>query len=69
MSELALTEHFSIGEVILGSLIKCGYLGCFYLVGTLVAIWLAFIVGFDFEGLAFITGFDFERLWLGLMAA
>ncbi|XP_050220781.1 protein DETOXIFICATION 49-like [Mercurialis annua] len=33
-------------------------LGCFYLVGTPVAIWLAFLAGFDFQG-----------LWLGLMAA
>ncbi|EEF51443.1 protein DETOXIFICATION 49 [Ricinus communis] len=33
-------------------------LGCFYLVGTPVAIWLAFFAGFDFEG-----------LWLGLVAA
>ncbi|OAY30418.1 protein DETOXIFICATION 49 [Manihot esculenta] len=33
-------------------------LGCFYLVGMPVAVWLAFFVGFDFEG-----------LWLGLLAA
>ncbi|KAJ6672009.1 PROTEIN DETOXIFICATION [Salix viminalis] len=33
-------------------------LGCFYLVGTPVAVWLAFFAGFDFEG-----------LWLGLLAA
>ncbi|KAG9132482.1 hypothetical protein Leryth_008418 [Lithospermum erythrorhizon] len=33
-------------------------LGCFYLVGMPVAIWLAFYAGFDFEG-----------LWLGLLAA
>ncbi|OMO86002.1 Multi antimicrobial extrusion protein [Corchorus capsularis] len=33
-------------------------LGCFYLVGTPVAIWLAFYAGFDFKG-----------LWLGLLAA
>ncbi|KAJ8752889.1 hypothetical protein K2173_008624 [Erythroxylum novogranatense] len=33
-------------------------LGCFYLVGMPVAIWLAFFGGFDFEG-----------LWLGLLAA
>lgn len=33
-------------------------LGCFYLVGMPVAIWLSFYGGFDFEG-----------LWLGLLAA
>ncbi|GMJ14931.1 hypothetical protein like AT4G23030 [Hibiscus trionum] len=33
-------------------------LGCFYLVGTPVAVWLAFFAGFDFKG-----------LWLGLLAA
>ncbi|GAA0184266.1 transporter [Lithospermum erythrorhizon] len=33
-------------------------LGCFYLVGMPIAIWLAFHAGFDFEG-----------LWLGLLAA
>ncbi|XP_061372979.1 protein DETOXIFICATION 49-like [Gastrolobium bilobum] len=33
-------------------------LGCFYLVGMPVAIWLAFFAGFDFQG-----------LWLGLLAA
>ncbi|MBA0651961.1 hypothetical protein Goklo_019251 [Gossypium klotzschianum] len=33
-------------------------LGCFYLVGMPVAIWLAFFAGFDFKG-----------LWLGLLAA
>ncbi|TYH98644.1 hypothetical protein ES332_A11G011500v1 [Gossypium tomentosum] len=33
-------------------------LGCFYLVGMPVAIWLAFFSGFDFKG-----------LWLGLLAA
>ncbi|KAJ8771511.1 hypothetical protein K2173_026688 [Erythroxylum novogranatense] len=33
-------------------------LGCFYLVGMPVAIWLAFFSGYDFEG-----------LWLGLLAA
>ncbi|CAI0547002.1 unnamed protein product [Linum tenue] len=33
-------------------------LGCFYLVGTPVAVWLAFWAGFDFQG-----------LWLGLLAA
>lgn len=33
-------------------------LGCFYLVGMPVAIWLSFYVGFDFRG-----------LWLGLLAA
>ncbi|XP_057427762.1 protein DETOXIFICATION 49 [Lotus japonicus] len=33
-------------------------LGCFYLVGMPVAIWLAFFSGFDFQG-----------LWLGLLAA
>uniref|UniRef100_A0A803PRF3 Protein DETOXIFICATION n=1 Tax=Cannabis sativa TaxID=3483 RepID=A0A803PRF3_CANSA len=33
-------------------------LGCFYLVGMPVAIWLSFYVGFDFTG-----------LWLGLLAA
>ncbi|KAF2311868.1 hypothetical protein GH714_027058 [Hevea brasiliensis] len=33
-------------------------LGCFYLVGMPVAVWLAFFAGFDFEG-----------LWLGLLAA
>ncbi|KAG6754449.1 hypothetical protein D5086_023826 [Populus alba] len=33
-------------------------LGCFYLVGTPVAVWLGFYAGFDFEG-----------LWLGLLAA
>ncbi|KAK8503922.1 hypothetical protein V6N13_021699 [Hibiscus sabdariffa] len=33
-------------------------LGCFYLVGMPVAVWLAFFAGFDFKG-----------LWLGLLAA
>ncbi|KAJ7975661.1 Protein DETOXIFICATION [Quillaja saponaria] len=33
-------------------------LGCFYLVGMPVAIWLGFYAGFDFQG-----------LWLGLLAA
>ncbi|KAI4327014.1 hypothetical protein L6164_019519 [Bauhinia variegata] len=33
-------------------------LGCFYLVGMPVAVWLGFYAGFDFEG-----------LWLGLLAA
>ncbi|KDP22325.1 hypothetical protein JCGZ_26156 [Jatropha curcas] len=33
-------------------------LGCFYLVGMPVAVWLAFFAGFDFEG-----------LWIGLLAA
>ncbi|KAL5815362.1 hypothetical protein ACOSQ4_026003 [Xanthoceras sorbifolium] len=33
-------------------------LGCFYLVGTPVAVWLSFYAGFDFKG-----------LWLGLLAA
>lgn len=33
-------------------------LGCFYLVGMPVAVWLAFYAGFDFRG-----------LWLGLLAA
>ncbi|CAI9092163.1 OLC1v1027341C1 [Oldenlandia corymbosa var. corymbosa] len=33
-------------------------LGCFYLVGTPVAVWLGFYAGFDFEG-----------LWIGLLAA
>ncbi|KAF5743557.1 hypothetical protein HS088_TW08G00141 [Tripterygium wilfordii] len=33
-------------------------LGCFYLVGMPVAVWLAYFAGFDFEG-----------LWLGLLAA
>ena len=33
-------------------------LGCFYLVGMPVAVWLSFYSGFDFEG-----------LWLGLLAA
>ncbi|XP_059645287.1 protein DETOXIFICATION 49-like [Cornus florida] len=33
-------------------------LGCFYLVGMPVAVWLSFYVGFDFRG-----------LWLGLLAA
>lgn len=33
-------------------------LGCFYLVGMPVAVWLSFFVGFDFKG-----------LWLGLLAA
>ncbi|KAJ8448679.1 hypothetical protein Cgig2_010566 [Carnegiea gigantea] len=33
-------------------------LGCFYLVGMPVAVWLGFFSGFDFEG-----------LWLGLLAA
>ncbi|KAJ4706091.1 Protein DETOXIFICATION [Melia azedarach] len=33
-------------------------LGCFYLVGFPVAVWLAFYAGFDFEG-----------LWLGLLVA
>lgn len=33
-------------------------LGCFYIVGMPVAIWLAFFVGFDFQG-----------LWIGLLAA
>ncbi|KAK9178742.1 hypothetical protein WN943_027935 [Citrus x changshan-huyou] len=33
-------------------------LGCFYIVGFPVAVWLAFYMGFDFEG-----------LWLGLLAA
>ncbi|XP_019431312.1 PREDICTED: protein DETOXIFICATION 49-like [Lupinus angustifolius] len=33
-------------------------LGCFYLVGMFVSIWLAFFAGFDFQG-----------LWLGLLAA
>lgn len=33
-------------------------LGCFYLVGTPVAVWLAFFARFDFEG-----------LWLGLLFA
>ncbi|XP_054823572.1 protein DETOXIFICATION 49-like [Prosopis cineraria] len=33
-------------------------LGCFYLVGMPVALWLSFFAGFDFKG-----------LWLGLMAA
>ncbi|KAK7307835.1 hypothetical protein VNO77_41244 [Canavalia gladiata] len=33
-------------------------LGCFYLVGMPVAVWLSFFAGFDFKG-----------LWLGLLAA
>ncbi|CAB4279831.1 unnamed protein product [Prunus armeniaca] len=33
-------------------------LGCFYLVGMPVAVWLGFLAGFDFRG-----------LWLGLLAA
>ncbi|KAK8478223.1 hypothetical protein V6N11_012955 [Hibiscus sabdariffa] len=33
-------------------------LGCFYLVGMPVAVWLAFFAGFDFKG-----------LWLGMLAA
>ncbi|KAE8724993.1 BAG family molecular chaperone regulator 1-like [Hibiscus syriacus] len=33
-------------------------LGCFYLVGMPVAVWLAFFAGFDFKG-----------LWVGLLAA
>ncbi|KAF5732332.1 MATE efflux family protein LAL5-like [Tripterygium wilfordii] len=33
-------------------------LGCFYLVGMPVAVWLAYFAGFDFQG-----------LWLGLLAA
>ena len=33
-------------------------LGCFYLVGMPVSIWLAFFTGYDFQG-----------LWLGLLAA
>ncbi|KAJ4836355.1 Protein DETOXIFICATION 49 [Turnera subulata] len=33
-------------------------LGCFYLVGMPVAVWLGFLAGYDFEG-----------LWLGLLAA
>ncbi|KAG4206529.1 hypothetical protein ERO13_A03G016148v2 [Gossypium hirsutum] len=33
-------------------------LGCFYLVGMPIAVWLSFFVGFDFKG-----------LWLGLLAA
>uniref|UniRef100_A0A803M0I6 Protein DETOXIFICATION n=2 Tax=Chenopodium quinoa TaxID=63459 RepID=A0A803M0I6_CHEQI len=33
-------------------------LGCFYLVGMPVAVWLGFFAGFDFEG-----------MWLGLLAA
>ncbi|KAI9076933.1 hypothetical protein K1719_041095 [Acacia pycnantha] len=33
-------------------------LGCFYLVGMPIALWLSFFAGFDFKG-----------LWLGLMAA
>ncbi|MBA0678870.1 hypothetical protein Goari_020189 [Gossypium aridum] len=33
-------------------------LGCFYLVGMPMAVWLSFFVGFDFKG-----------LWLGLLAA
>ncbi|XP_047162632.1 protein DETOXIFICATION 49 [Vigna umbellata] len=33
-------------------------LGCFYLVGMPVAVWLGFFAGFDFQG-----------LWLGLLAA
>ncbi|XP_060211074.1 protein DETOXIFICATION 49-like [Lycium barbarum] len=33
-------------------------LGCFYLVGMPVAVWLGFFMGFDFKG-----------LWLGLLAA
>ncbi|KAJ6426657.1 MULTIDRUG RESISTANCE PROTEIN [Salix viminalis] len=33
-------------------------LGCFYLVGMPVAVWLSFYAGFDFKG-----------LWLGLLAA
>lgn len=33
-------------------------LGCFYLVGMPVAVWLGFFAGFDFRG-----------LWLGLLAA
>ncbi|KAF9668297.1 hypothetical protein SADUNF_Sadunf15G0114200 [Salix dunnii] len=33
-------------------------LGCFYLVGMPVAVWLGFFAGFDFEG-----------LWVGLLAA
>jgi MATE family multidrug resistance protein len=33
-------------------------LGCFYLVGMPIAIWLSFFAGFDFKG-----------LWLGLLAA
>lgn len=33
-------------------------LGCFYLVGMPVAVWLGFFGGFDFKG-----------LWLGLLAA
>ncbi|XP_006358865.1 protein DETOXIFICATION 49-like [Solanum tuberosum] len=33
-------------------------LGCFYLVGMPIAIWLTFFMGFDFKG-----------LWLGLLAA
>ncbi|XP_019465363.1 PREDICTED: protein DETOXIFICATION 49-like [Lupinus angustifolius] len=33
-------------------------LGCFYLVGMSVSVWLAFFAGYDFQG-----------LWLGLLAA
>lgn len=33
-------------------------LGCFYLVGMPVAVWLSFLAGFDFKG-----------LWLGMLAA
>ncbi|KAI5439900.1 Protein DETOXIFICATION 49, partial [Lathyrus oleraceus] len=33
-------------------------LGCFYLVGMPVAVWLSFVAGFDFKG-----------LWFGLLAA
>lgn len=33
-------------------------LGCFYIVGFPVALWLSFFMGFDFEG-----------MWLGLLAA
>lgn len=33
-------------------------LGCFYLVGMPIAVWLSFFLGFDFKG-----------LWLGLLAA
>jgi len=33
-------------------------LGCFYLVGMPVAVWLGFFAGFDFQG-----------LWVGLLAA
>lgn len=33
-------------------------LGCFYLVGMPIAVWLSFFAGFDFKG-----------LWLGLLAA